>query len=81
MRLKSKKKANCSKSIHTSKQLYILYKKLSLIKSAAYVSSWNVDCYSIYFADKGQDLNNYKKNEIEQEPFLFEKFCNRISYF
>ena len=30
--VKIEKKANCSKSIHTSKQPYILQKKLSLIK-------------------------------------------------
>ena len=31
------------------------------------VNSWTVDCYSIYFADQDQNLNNYKKDEIEQE--------------
>ena len=31
------------------------------------VNSQTIDCYSVYFADQGQDLNNYKKEEIEQE--------------
>ena len=34
------------------------------------MSSWIVDCYSVYFTDKCQDLNNYKKDEIEQESLL-----------
>ena len=32
------------------------------------VKSWTIHCYSFYFADQSKDLNNYKKNEIEQEP-------------
>ena len=38
------------------------------------MSSWIVDCYSVYFTHKCQDLNNYKNNykkdEIEQESLL-----------
>ena len=32
------------------------------------VNSWTVGSYSVYFSDQGQDLNNYKKDEIEEEP-------------
>ena len=31
------------------------------------VNYWIVDCYFVYMADQGQDLNNYKKEEMEQE--------------
>ena len=31
------------------------------------VNSQATDCQSLYFADQGQDLSNYKKDEIEQE--------------
>ena len=42
------------------------------------MSTWNIVCFSVYFADKGQDLNNYKKDEIEQEP-LYTCFNNAVT--